>query len=461
MKLVKANLYNEYLTDMAEHNGFVIKSEDEFSPVSLEDLINNSKFSDNEYRCECGAFIGQDLVGQKCPLCDSEIALHSLNFQYTGWIDLGNHHVITPRYFNSVRHILGSNLLKFIMGDYKDDLSEMQYSDKDDGLSEKRKRRQGKPTPSDLSVIIKKIPKAKHHLQGIGLDALYDNWNDIIDECISDKESDAYVMLICEKEAIFTTKIPVYSTAFRPVTKTSETMFYPIINKYLTKMLSISNKLDSMILEEEIISGLNEIETNWVESAEFLQQNTLSKKTGFIRSEIVGGAFNFSIRGVVIPDVTLRADEIDIPYTAFVNVMIYKITSIYAKRYHKSLEQAYLMVSEHKYHPHVTAIVDELMSSEQQWSMMLREPVNNIKSVGTFKIRNVKMHDSTVSIPLEILSGTNADFDGDELDVLKLETGSIEVFMEFHLVAMYDYLNNTIDFDNKEWVAISSGLITE
>jgi DNA-directed RNA polymerase beta' subunit len=238
-------------------------------------------------------------------------------------------------------------------------------------------------------------------------------------------------------------------------------MFYPIINKYLTKMLSISNKLDSMILEEEIISGLNEIETNWVESAEFLQQNTLSKKTGFIRSEIVGGAFNFSIRGVVIPDVTLRADEIDIPYTSFVNVMIYKITGIYAKRYHKSLEQAYLMVSEHKYHPHVTAIVDELMSGEQQWSMMLREPVNNIKSVGTFKIRTVKMHDSTISIPLEILSGTNADFDGDELDVLKLENGSIEVFMEFHLVAMYDYLNNTIDFDNKEWVAISSGLITE
>ena len=63
MKLVKANLYNEYLTDIAEHNGFVIKSEDEFSPVSLDDLINNQKFNDNEYRCECGAFIGQELVG--------------------------------------------------------------------------------------------------------------------------------------------------------------------------------------------------------------------------------------------------------------------------------------------------------------------------------------------------------------------------------------------------------------
>jgi DNA-directed RNA polymerase beta' subunit len=460
MKLVKANLYNEYLTDIAEHNGFVIKSEDEFSPVSLDDLINNQKFNDNEYRCECGAFIGQELVGHTCPLCNTEIALHSLNFQYTGWIDLGDHHVITPRYFNSVRHIFGANLLRFIMGDYKDDLSEMQYSDKDDGLSEKRKRRQGRPTPSDLSVIIKKIPKAKHHLQGIGLDALYDNWYDIIDECISDKESDTYIMLRCEKEAIFTSKIPVYPTAFRPVTKTSETMFYPIINKYLTKMLSISNKLDSMILEEEIISGLNEIESNWVEGAEFLQQNSLSKKTGFIRSEIVGGAFNFSIRGVVIPDITLRADEIDLPYTSIVNVLIYRITSIFAKRFHKPLEQSYLTVDQHKYDPRVVEIVDELMHSGR-YAMMLREPVNNIKSVGRFKIRKYKMHDSTISIPLEVLTGLNADFDGDELDILNLEENTKDIFAEFELVSMYNYIDNTIDFDNKEWVAISAGLITE
>lgn len=461
MKLVKANLYNEYLTDIAEHNGFVIKAEDEFSPVSLDDLINNPKFSDNEYRCECGAFIGQDLVGHICPLCDSEIALHSLNFQYTGWIDLGNHHVITPRYFNSVRHILGSNLIKFIMGDYKDDLSEMQYSDKDDGLSEKRKRRQGRQTPNDLSVIIKKIPKSKHHLQGIGLDALYDNWNDIIDECVSNKESDEYKMLISEKEAIFTSKIPVYPTAFRPVTKTAETMFYPIINKYLTKMLSIATKLDSMILEEEIISGLNEIQTNFFESAEFLQQNTLSKKTGVTRSEIVGGAFNFSIRGVVILDITLRANEIDIPYIALVNVLIYKIASIYSVRYHKPLEQSYLMVDQHKYHPRVVAIVDEIMSTETQYAMMLREPVNNIKSVGLFRIRKYKMHDSTISIPSEILSGTNADFDGDELDILKLDEYTKDIFKEFNLVALYNYIDNTIDFDNKEWVAISAGRITE
>lgn len=460
MKLSKSNLYVEYLTDMAEHNGFIIKSEDEFSPVSLDDLINNPKFNDNEYRCECGAFTGQDIVGHTCPLCNSEIALHSLNFQYTGWIDLGNHHVITPRYFNSVRHILGSNLLKFIMGDYKDDLSEMQYSDKDDGLSEKRKRRQGRPTTSDLSVIIKKIPKTKHHLQGIGLDALYDNWQDIIDECISNKDGDEYNMLINEKEAIFTTKIPVFPTAFRPVTKTAETMFYPIINKYLTKILSISNKLDSMILEEEIISGLNEIESNFVEAAEFLQQNTLSKKTGSIRAEIIGGAFNFSIRGVVIPDTTLRADEIDVPYTALVNVMIYKIASIYAKRFHKPLEQSFLQVDQHKYDPRVVEILDELMH-DKQYAMMLREPVNNIKSVGSFKIRNYKMHDSTISIPTEVLSGLNADFDGDELDILKLDKETKDIFKEFHLVAMYDYIDNTIDFDNKEWIVISSGLITE
>jgi hypothetical protein len=71
------------------------------------------------------------------------------------------------------------------------------------------------------------------------------------------------------------------------------------------------------------------------------------------------------------------------------------------------------------------------------------------------------MHDSTISIPLEVLTGLNADFDGDELDILNLEENTKDIFAEFELVSMYNYIDNTIDFDNKEWVAISAGLITE
>ena len=87
MKLVRMSLETKYLVDMATNNGFVIKNEDKYAPVNVDALINNSKYMDSEYRCECGAFIGQDLIGQICPRCRTEITLHSLNFKYTGWID--------------------------------------------------------------------------------------------------------------------------------------------------------------------------------------------------------------------------------------------------------------------------------------------------------------------------------------------------------------------------------------
>ena len=105
MKLTRINLENEYLRDMAIHTGFLIKNDDKFAPTNVDALINSSKFMDCEYRCDCGAFIGQDIIGQTCPCCGSEIALHSLNFEYTGWINLGKHKIIYHVYYNIIKSV--------------------------------------------------------------------------------------------------------------------------------------------------------------------------------------------------------------------------------------------------------------------------------------------------------------------------------------------------------------------
>ena len=84
MRLERINLENEFIVDMITNNGFVIKKEDQYAPTNVDQLINSSKFMDVEYRCDCGAFIGQDIIGRVCPRCGTEISLHSLNFKYTG-----------------------------------------------------------------------------------------------------------------------------------------------------------------------------------------------------------------------------------------------------------------------------------------------------------------------------------------------------------------------------------------
>lgn len=67
-----------------------------------------------------------------------------------------------------------------------------------------------------------------------------------------------------EKDDVFTSKIPIYSTAFRPVSKTSETMFYPKINKWFSMMTSIYCKLEDMVLDIEKIQALNFIQNYWI-----------------------------------------------------------------------------------------------------------------------------------------------------------------------------------------------------
>ena len=121
MQLHRMNYYNEYLKDMIQHNGFIIENEDRFSPVNIDSLVNSSKYMDTEFRCECGAFIGQDLIGQTCPVCNQEIMLRGVNFGYTGWLNLKEHCVISPPYYEMLKRVLGKNMLRFILGDYIED----------------------------------------------------------------------------------------------------------------------------------------------------------------------------------------------------------------------------------------------------------------------------------------------------------------------------------------------------
>ena len=460
MKLVRSNLEVEYYVDMITNNGFMIKKEDKFAPTNVDQLINSTKFMDCEYRCDCGAFIGQDILGQKCPRCHSEITLHSLNFEYTGWIDIAPHRVITPIYYNILKRAIGIAPLKFILGDYKADHA-VKYNENDTSFEENQKsKKSGMIAANDIRHIIKKIPKTKHHYQGIGHDVFYERFDEILDAFTSKTNEEDIRLLKNEKNAVFTSKIPVYSTAFRPVSKTAETMFYPKINKWFSMIASIQCKLEDMILPIEMLSALNTIQNCWNDAVDHLIKNDISKKSGFIRSEIVGGTFCFSGRSVVTFDSSLKADEVDIPLAMFVKAYEYKIAHRLAVRYGKTLEQSYLQVKRYQNDPDVMAIVDELLA-EEPWLFILREPTINYASIACMRVRRYKKNDYTISLPPEPLGGFNADFDGDALNCCFLPKEIVPTFYGFHYSCMIDYINEKITVSLREWNDISLGCITE
>lgn len=456
---VRNNLEVQYAVDMIMNTGFTITQENPYAQTNVDNLINSSKFTDCEFRCDCGAFIGQELIGQVCPRCHTEITLHSLNFRYTGWIDLGKHKIIQCEYYTMLRRVLGYNVLRMILGDYKKD-KPIKYNENDTEYEEKLKtKKSGRPSPDSFATITKKIPKNKLVFQGIGHDGFYERFEEIMAEC-APKNNPETAILLANKDSVFTSKIPIYSTAFRPVTKTSETLFYPKINKWFAMMVAIYCKLDYMVLPEQVIQALNAIQNYYIEACHYLIKSEVSKKEGFIRTEIVGGTFSFSARSVIILDVSLRTDEIDIPFEMALEAFHYKMTHMLAVQNHWTLEQSYLFIEKYHRHPLVLAALDAIIADEQ-WVFILREPTINLASIALCKIRSYKFDDDTISLPPEPLGGYNADFDGDQLNLCFLPKEVVQYFEPFHYSCMTDYVNQKFKLDWKEWLSISAGLMTQ
>lgn len=459
MRAERINLGVEYLADMATHNGFRIEKEDHYAPTNVDALVDSSKFTDCEYRCECGAFIGQELIGQICPRCHSEITLHSLNFGYTGWIDLKGHKVITPIYYIILKRVLGTNMLRFILGDYKSKM-DIKYNENDKGVEEEKKaKRAGRVSQDDIRYIIKKIPKTKLMYQGIGHDQFYERFEEVMEAC-APKHNAEYDMLIQNKESVFTSYIPLYSTAFRPVSKTSETKFYPKINKWFAMMVSVSCRMENMVLDIERIQALNYIQKCWLDAVEHIIRNEMSKKEGFVRSGIVGGGFPFSGRAVITLDISLDVDEVDLPYSMVMTAYQYRLTYMLATRYNMTLEQAYLFINTYERNDIIIKLLDEIIE-EGQWVMYLREPTNNLASIVLAKIRHYKIGDDTMSVPLEPLSKLNADFDGDALDILFLDNQLKDHFKAFHLSCLNDRITEKVELSILAWSDVALGRMTE
>ena len=153
MKGVRFSMEAEFCIDMIMNNGFKIKK-DSYGQINVNNLINAENFTDTEFSCDCGAYTGRDLLGQQCPHCRTEITLRSLNFKKTGWMDIYPHRVLTPVYYGIIKRVIGTPLLRFILGDYKDK-SGVKYNDKDkneEESKEPKKKRRGKVSADDINV---------------------------------------------------------------------------------------------------------------------------------------------------------------------------------------------------------------------------------------------------------------------------------------------------------------------
>lgn len=384
------------------------------------------------YRCECGEFKGKLFEGRICPLCQKKVEFKDTNIKMTGWIDLGlNNYIVNPYYFNVLQKAIGTSVFP--------DIVYAKYKVTKNGIREKIKE-------EDLD------DKPSSPYYGIGVDEFIVRYEEILNYFKSVKKNKNHTIdkLIEEKDAVFVSKIPVISTFLRPSSSTTDTYYYHTVDKLVNTLFTLSESLKSCAeIERDHILQRIQKKANDIWNQLF---NTLNTKEGWIRGNLLGGSINYSSRNVIVPSPDLKNSEIDISYQTFLELFKYKIIYYLMKLEDISLSKAYyLWKKASTFNETVYRVMEFILKYGDTKVLINRNPTLNYYSLLLMNIRKVKPDDSdlTLSVPLSILPGLNADFDGDILNIIGIPCKEIA-----YLFRKYDPVRRMV-------ISRDSGLLNE
>jgi DNA-directed RNA polymerase beta' subunit len=123
---------------------------------------------------------------------------------------------------------------------------------------------------------------------------------------------------------------------------------------------------------------------------------------------MLGGSLNYTSRNVIVPDPTLKDNEVDLSYHTFLEVFKYKIINNYMKIYDTNLSTAYAVwKSASTFDQRIYDIMMYIVQQDDIRILINRNPTLNFYSMLLMKVRDVKADDTdyTLSVPLSINHG--------------------------------------------------------
>lgn len=425
----RINLDVEFYKDIIEGIGFEITEPAEVSldgnkKKSLygpQSPLYGTTYSDEQafierYHCECGALQSKMFEGETCNICHTKVEAKDPDVNVTGWISFGDNRVINPYYYDKLCRVLGRTVFS--------DIVSPKYKITTDGIREK-------PKKEDYDV------KPSSPYAGIGIDEFYNQYENILKYFKSVKKNkiEEIDVLLNEKSNVFTSHFPIITTMLRPQSVTSDTFYYCSIDKTINTLFrlaeAVKNGVAAEIERDNYLSRIQDkINAMWNTIFELL-----NGKEGFIRDKILGGSLNFTSRNVIIPDPTLKDNEVDLSYHTFLEIFKFHII-----KYLECLEGISeskaedIWESAHQFDEKVYDVMMDIVEHGEIGIFINRNPTLNYYSMLLMKIRKVKhdANDYCLSVPLSILPGLNADFDGDILNIIGLVNKDIlKMFKKF------------------------------
>lgn len=433
VSLERINLDEECERDMKYNDGFFIKSAQTIKKeVKNEDGIFSSKFGQglqdpspyqDRYRCQCGKHRGKIEHNILCPECHTPVIYRDDNLNLFAYIQLDEpYYIIHPSLFNSVKNLIGADRLDKIL----------KYD---------------KPLDQDGHIVVQENQSYEDSLKGIGLLEFRERFDEIIAYFASkNKAKDIfYKDLLENRDKVFMRSIPVYSLILRPYKIQDGHFFFEGSNadyNLIAKYQSILNnkaivtdvkETKSKVAAKSAAELLYDIQMKYNHLVSELNL-VLSGKRGSIRG-LFGGRFNFTSRCVIIPDSSLKIDEIKLPYVCLMAMLQPVIINVIKKTFNKTYMEAYLMWYEGslKYNDTMAEIINTIIKNNPTGRgvpmFINRNPTIRYGSFMQMYCVGINKH-YAMSVPLQILVPLNADFDGDVLNITWIISEELLMYAE-------------------------------
>ena len=437
VEVQKLNLDVECDYDLMTGRGIRITSVESFDKKKkkiyngLQSEFFGTDFGDDDsyqerYACRCKKYIGKMYEGIICDQCGTEVEFNETDLTKTGWVILDHFKVLSPIYWAKLSDALGSSngdkvLSKILKVDYEED----------DPEEKERKNREMKE--KDLLEL------KKHPFIGKGMNWLQENILEVLDYYDKRKPTKhkLFMELKADMDKMFTHSIPIYTSVLRTELpgETNGKSYKLKINTHFRSIIRIVNYVNSIDPEDFTPKNLVNIDMQLeaiqreIEDIFNVEYKTLTSKKGLIMTKIMGGRANFSARNIITSKSgLLRADEIELGYLTFMELFRYEIINLYAKIKECSVEEASNVWKKGLTHfnPALYNIMDWMTKDKESKKyltvLISRNPCINYGSYLFMRIVAVKPdeNDKTMTIPSSICNVSNADFDGDVLNIFRI-----------------------------------------
>lgn len=396
-----------------------------FSPKFGYSQFDDCSDNDSAYRCLCGKLSGAIFLGEACEECGTAVQFMDADLTIRGWIPLDEYVIINPSMYTHLVSLIRKAELEEILkiNSFKMNVDGNIKSDID--------------------------PKKPYH--NIGIMNFYNKIDEILDfyYALHPNAVAHYYILKENIDAIFTHYIPVYSAILRPMIANNEKVrsfkankiYGTIMNHYQLISTEKQNMFAVLPALHEIQEEVNDLYDQMIE--------TYSGKEGLLRGMFAGMRVDMSGRATIVPGPDLYPNQIDIPYRMAVVFLELELIFLLCLLDGITESDAYQIVNSalRVYNPRVQTLVQNICDKSVTKVHMLinRQPTLSDRNIRLMQVRKIgtDINDLSVRLPASILSGANADHDGDSLSFTPVKDERLIKTFEQTLSPVFNYISRT------------------